>query len=382
MTIHMNAAVRPDWDMQTAARIVVEAGVLLDRGILQRLPYVHRIRCDSQGTSRRVLIGTETARGTQWFTPEQCSLGPAGLVTPALDDLPNRPIARPLGHPRTAPHDQPARVSPEVRHLLLRLATARQGRDITNTQKLIKECDVLLGRRTPVPTVLKEARDSAKQWLLERSKEVVTWGSKGERMVLTGDAAKREHEKRARQARKAAEQREAYLAKLKLALEDERFGDVRGLLRAISQLPDSDVALTRAQINFLKEARGRVNGGGLGKLQDRVARKKWLPRPCPTCQARPGEDCFDQVPDGRPLRRFGGHDERLQLVIASQEEAAARKRSQRTAAKALRGTTTEDLARKVSHVRCPTCKARTGQPCTVPGSHQSRVQRALSKRPR
>lgn len=76
LSIHMNALVAPDWDTQTAARIVVEAGVLLDRTALQRLPYVHRICCDSQGTSRRVPIGTETARGTQWFTPEQCSLGP------------------------------------------------------------------------------------------------------------------------------------------------------------------------------------------------------------------------------------------------------------------------------------------------------------------
>ena len=380
LTIHMNAAVRPDWDTQTVARIVVEAGVLLDRATLQRLPYVHRIRCDSQGTSRRVLIGTETARGTQWFTPEECSLGPAGLVTPALDDLPNRPIARPAARPQAEPHDQRARVSPEVGHLLVRLATARQGRDITNTRKLIKECDILLGRKTSVPAVLKEARDSAEQWLLERSNEVVTWNRKGKLVVLTGDGAKQETEKRARQAQQATEQRKAYLAELELALEHERFGDVRGLLRAISQLPDSDVPLTRAQIDFLKGARSRVYGGGLGKLQDQVARKKWVQRHCPTCKARPGQECFDEVPDGQPLRRFGGHDERLQLVIVSREEAAARKRAQRAGGKTSRGTTTEDLARSVSHVPCPTCKAPEGRPCTVPGSHESRFQRALSQR--
>ena len=87
----------------------------------------------------------------------------------------------------------------------------------------------------------KEARDSAEQWLLERNKEAVTWGHKGERVVLTGDAAKREQEKRERQAQQATKQRKAYLAELELALEHERFGDVRGLLRATSQLPDSDV---------------------------------------------------------------------------------------------------------------------------------------------
>ncbi|MET7778720.1 hypothetical protein ABZU94_02280 [Streptomyces mirabilis] len=38
LTIHMNTAVPPDWEgPQAAARIVVEAGVLLDRATLQRL---------------------------------------------------------------------------------------------------------------------------------------------------------------------------------------------------------------------------------------------------------------------------------------------------------------------------------------------------------
>lgn len=379
LTIHMNAAVRPDWDTQTAARIVVKAGVLLDRATLQRLSYVHRIRCDSHGTSRRVLIGTETARGTQWFTPEQCSLGPAGLMTPALENLPNRPIAR-LAGPQSEAHDQPARISPEVAHLLVRLATARQGRDITNTRKLINECDILLGRRTSVPAVLRQARDSAEQWLLERSKEIVTWNRKGKLVVLTGGGAKQETDRQARQAQKATEQRKEYLAELKVALEHERFGDVRGLLRAISQLPDSDVPLTRAQIDFLKGARSRVYGGGLGKLQDQVARKKWLQRHCPKCKAHPGQECFDEVPDSQPLRRFGGHDERLQLVIASREEAAARNQAQRHGVKASRGTTTEDLARSVSHVPCPTCKAPAGRPCPVPGSHESCFQRAQSQR--
>jgi hypothetical protein len=209
-----------------------------------------------------------------------------------------------------------------VSHLLVHLATARQGRDITNTQKLIKECDILLGRRTSVPAALKKARDSAEQWLLERSHDVVPWNHKGKLVALTGDGAKREAEKRARQARQATEQRKEYLAELKLALDDERFGDVRGLLRAISQLPDSDVPLTRAQIDFLKRARGRVYSGRLGKLQDQVARKRFQSL-CPTCNARPGQECFDEGRDGQPLRRFGGHDERLLLVIASREGAGS-----------------------------------------------------------
>lgn len=82
-------------------------------------------------------------------------------------------------------------------------------------------------------------------------------------------------------------------------------------------------SVTRVQIDLLKGARARVYGHKVGKLQDQVARKKWIQRNCPTCRASAGQECFDAVPDGQPLRRFGGNDERLLLVIASREEAAA-----------------------------------------------------------
>ncbi|MGW2706887.1 zinc finger domain-containing protein [Streptomyces sp. NPDC001340] len=383
LTIHMNAAVPPDWDSPEAvARIVVEAGVPLDRATLQRLPYVHRIRCESQGTSRRVLIGTETARGTQWFTPEQCSLGPAGLVTPALNDLPDRPVARPPERPQAEKDDQPARITPAVRRLLLRLATARQGRDLATTQALIKECDGLLERRTPASAVLKQARDSAEQWLLERTEELVTLGRKGERVVLTGEAAKQEREKQERQSQEAAQQRQQYLEELELAMEQERFGDARALLRAISRLPHMRVPLAKAQNDLLQGARTRLYNGKLGLLQSQVSPKKWIQRTCPTCKATPGRECFDDVPEGQPLRRPGGHDERLLLVIASREKAAGHKRAQGGGGKPSHssGTTTEDLARSVSHVSCPTCKAPVGRPCTVPGSHEARFWFAQAQR--
>ncbi|WP_457784590.1 zinc finger domain-containing protein [Streptomyces mirabilis] len=32
------------------------------------------------------------------------------------------------------------------------------------------------------------------------------------------------------------------------------------------------------------------------------------------------------------------------------------------------------------HVSCPTCKAPVGKPCSVPGSHQARFQRAQTQR--
>lgn len=384
LTIHMNAAVPPNWaDLEIAGRIAVGADVPVDRRVLQRLPYVHRVQCESRGNRRGVLIGTQTARGTQWFSPEQCSLGPGGLVTPALDDLPDQPVVRPSAQTHTETCEQPARMTEEVRRLLLRLATARRSREIGVTRALVRECDDILRRRSPAPPVLQQARDAAVEWLMEHSREVMkTRGRKGKLVALTGKDAKREREGYQRRAEQAAAQRRDYLAELDPALRQERFGDVRALLRAISGLPDSGVPLTRTEIDLLKAARTRVyNGQKLGVLQDQVARRKWLQRHCPSCKAGPGQDCFDDAPDEQPLRRFGGHDERLLLFVQAREKETARKRAQGGGRKASRsgGTTTEDLSRNVSRVSCPTCKARMGQPCTVPGSHPSRLRRAARR---
>ncbi len=381
LTIHMNAAVPPDWEnQQTAGRVVIEAGVSVDRRTLERLPYLHRIRCDSQGTHRRVLIGTETARGIQWFRPEECSLGPVGLVTPALNDLPGQPVARPSAGLRTKPSDQPTRITPEVRRLLLRMASARSARDFTTTRALIRECDGMLRRRIPPSPVLRQARDAAEQWLMENRTEVI----KRERERVAQTALEEERKRKAREHRtkQAAAQRQRYLAELEPALRQERFGDVRALLRAISQMPDSG-PMNQAETDLLQDARTRVrNGNKLGLLQEQVVRKKWLQRHCPSCKARPGQDCFDNIPNAdQPLRRFGGHDERLLPIVQEQEKAA--KRRARRGGNQHGGTTTADLARRASQIPCPTCKAPAGQHCTtVPGSHPSRLRRVQTQQRR
>ncbi|MER5561169.1 hypothetical protein ABT071_21450 [Streptomyces sp. NPDC002506] len=378
LTIHMNTAVAPDWQGLPTGRIAVEADVEVDRQVLQRLPYVHRIRCESSGTRRSVLIGTQTARGTQWFSPDQCTVNPAGLVTPALKDLPDRPVARTTARPAETVA-QPGQMNEEVRRLLIRLATARRSQDITLTRQLIKECDGLLQRKAPQPPALRQARDAAMEWLMERSREVMKQGRKGKLMIVSPNTAQREHEQRQRQAAQAAAQRREYLQELKLALSQERFGDVRGLLLAIQRLPDSNVLLSRADIDLLNGARARVKGTKRGKLQAQVARKRWLPRPCPLCRARPGTDCFDDVPGGKPLRRFGGHDERLLPITQSREKALSERKRARLDGKTVRrhdGASAEELALQVLCEPCPTCRVPAGRPCKGPGSHPARVRRA------
>ncbi|MFD5317580.1 hypothetical protein [Streptomyces sp. NPDC127098] len=362
LTIHMNGAVPPDWDnLQAAHRVVVEAGVPIDRRTLERLSHVHRIRCESDGTSRRVLIGTQTSRGTEWFGPEECTLGPAGLITPALKHLPDQPVARPPTRPHAQPAEQPARITPEIRRLLLRMATARVSRDVLGMRALLKECDGLLGRRTPPPPAVREARDAAERWLAEQDGGII-------RKTDT-EATARAREKDRSGAKHAPARRRRHLADVELALSQERFGDARALLRVITAM-SADLPLSRAEKDQVQAARARVKAAGeLGLLQDQVARKKWLPRRCPTCKALPGQECYDKVPGGQPLRRFGGHDERLLPIVRQQNRKAAKATAPRG------GTTTADLARRASQIPCPTCKAGAGEPCTVPGSHPSRVRR-------
>ena len=158
-------------------------------------------------------------------------MGPEGLVSPALNDLPDRPVTRPPGPRPDAEPQGPVRISEEVRPLLLRLAPARRNRDLAGTRGRIKECDGMLNRRGTPPPALREARESAARWLVERSKEVIKQGRNGKTMVLTGVAAKRELEEE-----KIAAERRALVHELQLALRHEHFGDVRVLLRFISQL--------------------------------------------------------------------------------------------------------------------------------------------------
>ncbi|MFF3558262.1 hypothetical protein ACFYXL_33165 [Streptomyces tsukubensis] len=365
LTIHMNTAVTPDWT-QDPGRTVIADGVPVDRRTLQRLPYVHRVRCESDGTSRRVLIGTQTARGTQWYRIDQCSLGPAGLITPALTDLPDRPIARPPAV--TTPPAPPTAVSGETRALLLRLASARRSQDILSTQKLIKECDALLRRGTIVP-VLRETRDAAEQWVREQIKLLEGRREAPKRLARMGKTASRPAATPAPQEQKPDKRQGVYLAELETALHQERFGDVWALLRALSSLPAS-APLTQAQKNLVRTAEESVRDGRkLGVLQNQIARRHWLPRNCPACNARSGQECYDDLPGGTRQLRFGGHDERLQPIQDQRKEKVRRRRENPPPPKPM-------PAWRWEMITCPYCSSPPNVPCKeISSPHRARVAR-------
>ncbi|MFD4605976.1 hypothetical protein ACFWPQ_49230 [Streptomyces sp. NPDC058464] len=69
----------------------------MDRDTLIDRWYVHRIRLDSEGTARRVSIGTEAfARETEWFALDDCEMTERGLSTPAVQQIVRSRSTRPV----------------------------------------------------------------------------------------------------------------------------------------------------------------------------------------------------------------------------------------------------------------------------------------------
>ncbi|MFC9863574.1 MULTISPECIES: hypothetical protein [unclassified Streptomyces] len=67
---------------------MLAAALPVDQGTLIRRWYVPRIRLDSEGTARRVRIGTEAfARATEWFPSDECAMTERGLSTPAVEQI-------------------------------------------------------------------------------------------------------------------------------------------------------------------------------------------------------------------------------------------------------------------------------------------------------
>ncbi|MBE8477459.1 hypothetical protein [Streptomyces justiciae] len=67
----------------------------ITRDVTARYGYALRVRCETDGNSRRVLIGTVTEnRPVAWTALEQCRMTGDGLITPELDELRGRGLIR------------------------------------------------------------------------------------------------------------------------------------------------------------------------------------------------------------------------------------------------------------------------------------------------
>ncbi|MET9736069.1 hypothetical protein ABZZ79_37235 [Streptomyces sp. NPDC006458] len=87
LRIHMDGSVRPDGD-DPERTVVLGPGVVLDPARLAGCPYVYRVRCDSDGATRRVWIGTQSlAHPTEWVPLSECAWTGEGLLTPAASRI-------------------------------------------------------------------------------------------------------------------------------------------------------------------------------------------------------------------------------------------------------------------------------------------------------
>ncbi|WP_405856902.1 hypothetical protein OG407_09640 [Streptomyces sp. NBC_01515] len=87
LRVHLDPGVTPVWSDERVEP-VLGLSVPVDEDTLIRRWYVHRLRFESQGTSRRVHIGTEAfARPTEWFGLDDCEMTDDGLRTPAVERI-------------------------------------------------------------------------------------------------------------------------------------------------------------------------------------------------------------------------------------------------------------------------------------------------------
>ncbi|MFF5979229.1 hypothetical protein ACFY78_10270 [Streptomyces olindensis] len=87
LRVHLDQSVEPAWD-EDGREPVLGMPVPVDRDTPIDRWYVHRIRLNSEGTTRKVSFGTEaSARETEWFALDDCEITERGLSTPAVEQI-------------------------------------------------------------------------------------------------------------------------------------------------------------------------------------------------------------------------------------------------------------------------------------------------------
>ncbi|WP_329169471.1 hypothetical protein OG709_35720 (plasmid) [Streptomyces sp. NBC_01267] len=397
LRMHLDQTVPPVWDEESEP--VLGLSVPVDRDTLIERWYVHRIRLDSQGTTRQVRIGTEAfARPTEWFGLEDCEITSRGLSTPAVQQIIQARKTPPA--PKWTPgKKQESAQDTRAQELIRKLLYARRTESIALAESV---CSEIIGL-TGVSPGLQEKVDAALRhgclWIEKQvAKRQQLFASLGRA------AADRRHKKASRLLKlaKAVAKDDSsesenhvitaatdYLAAVAAA----RSEHLNALLDGLNRLPrfmDPDVfyakvhALVqaahevsispqrRAQIDTWRERAGlpaepgqgqqrRARGSGKGRLYRQVDSKGRLKGSCPRCGAGKGLPCLaDTTADeaqGVP------HDERMRPII---EERKERQRTQRT-----------QRPWRVYEVACPDCGQGIEARCTTSGGpHRSRVELA------
>ncbi|WP_125491251.1 hypothetical protein [Streptomyces sp. WAC 04229] len=363
LRVHLDQAVTPVWDDDVEP--VLGTMVPVDRDTLIRRWYVHRIRLDSVGTARHVQIGTEAfARPIEWFALDDCEMTERGLSTPAIEKIVQ---ARTAPRPSLWSPAQARKVpEPEARAqaLLRRLVYARRIESVPLVKQVCTDIEDLTGVGEELQDQLEAAVRHARIWRVEQDEARRKLFAKLNRAVeerkpgrvrrlllrvngmavedrtdaesavyerattyfgslddLTRDAVEAEADTE-KGARKAA-------TRVRTALQHLRGYDAYtfDLCPQVEELLQSAALagelLTPGEARRVEVWKKRAARGPQAQLH--VARRYWIQRSCPRCNAEQGKDCvlIEGPHSGKP--RKGGHIERLQLIqderIAAQKKA-------------------------------------------------------------
>ncbi|MFF3137711.1 zinc finger domain-containing protein [Streptomyces mirabilis] len=404
LRVHLDGAVAPVWD--EGSEPVLGTSVPVDRDTLIDRWYVHRIRLDSEGTARRVKIGTEAfARPTEWFGLDDCTMTERGLSTPAVERI--------IESRRTPP---PSRWSPgkakkvpepdtRAQGLLRRLLYARRIESVALVAQVCGEIADLAGVSPEILGQLEAAVRHARAWLEEQAEvrrklfagldEAVADQRAGRvrrllfRVNATASHDRTEaeeaivaratdyfagldsHTRQAVEAEAATERAAAEAAgRVRTLLKGLRRHDayayelrdqVKELLGAATVAGERVTAGQARDVALWKERFAAGRSLPPYPLHSRVGRRYWIARSCPRCHAEQGKDCVLVEGTDTGERRKYPHDERVQLIL--HERKAKQKQTPR--------------AWRVDEVTCPDCGRGYNTPCESPaGPHRSRVELA------
>ncbi|MGW8668791.1 zinc finger domain-containing protein [Streptomyces niveus] len=389
LRVHLDQGVAPEWDSPDEP--VLGMSVPVDQDTLIKRWYVHRIRLDSEGTSRRVRIGTEAfARQTEWFPLEECAVTDRGLSTPAVERIiqahstPEPARWTPGKKQKTSPQDERAQ------ELMRRLLYARRTESPGLTATVCREIAGLSRVSPQLQERLDTAHHSASLWaekevesrrtqvsLLDQAVAAQKISQVKSLIAQTKKATKVDQTEEEERAIRAAL---AYLAvaipaaidRLNALLEEVSHiranGDPELLTRKVRQMSgEADelrrvgkgVPHQRAQLALWEERLRSLLVPPPGSptsvpSHQLVGRGYWTAKMCPLCAADCGRQCV--ILDGPRTGQLRGtpHADRLRLLTGDFEKCQTEGKEAQTVWQSY-------------DVTCPVCHQKPGAWCRTPG---------------
>ncbi|MGW3303988.1 zinc finger domain-containing protein [Streptomyces rubiginosohelvolus] len=390
LRVHLDQGVAPQWDGEVEP--VLGLSVPVDSDTLIKRWYVNRIRLDSDGTSRRVRIGTEAfARPVEWFSLDECEVTERGLSTPAVERIIQAHSTS--GPGRWTPGETQQR-SPQdklAQDLMRRLLYARRIESPDLTATVCREIAELSGVSTQLQGRLESARLGGllwaeKQWESRRTElrglnQAVTAEKLSKVKSLIAQVRKATKVDRTEEEEAAIRSAAEYLTTAipaALAHLGHLFVEIRRIpasgdpellaanVQQISQATDElarvgkRVDQQRAELSLWEDRLDSLTvltpgSTATGPLHHLVGRGYWTAKSCPLCQSDQGQQCvtLDGPRAGQP--RDTPHADRLRLFLG---EAGEPKRD---------GEGKAPTVWQVYDVTCPVCEREPGLWCQSSG---------------